>query len=229
MEVVVEKDEVRAPTGGDCAAIAGDSEKFGWRAARHQESGFGRDAQQADRIADRPSHVEVGPGQGPAWIDANAVARNDALALKHEFLGGRTDTRHRVRHQHDLVRGLAAQRQFQRDRADVMAVGNDPAPVIGPIADQVAGEIRTVSASGPGGAGADLATAIAETLGPFGIRTVDRCGSRLLITLDDPSGTSAAGLDRLGSRGWVAVAGGVQIIVGPEAEAVARDLRSKTG
>ena len=101
--------------------------------------------------------------------------------------------------------------------------------VIGPIADQVAGEIRTAFASSRASVQADLPTAITDALGPAGIRSIDRCGSRLLIGLDDPSRISAAELDQLGSRGWVSVSGGVQIIIGPGAETVALELKSRLG
>lgn len=99
--------------------------------------------------------------------------------------------------------------------------------MIGPIADQVAGEIRAASIAGRASVRSDLPIAIAGALGRFGIRTIGRCGSRLLVGLDNPSGISAVELDQLGSRGWVAVPGGVQIIIGPEAEEVVRELRSK--
>ncbi len=97
--------------------------------------------------------------------------------------------------------------------------------VVGPIADQLAGEMR-VAAARNRAASAELAVPIANALQRAGIRTIGRCGSRLLIGLDDPSRISAAELDRLGARGWVAVAGGVQVIIGPEAESIAQELRS---
>jgi phosphotransferase system IIB component len=74
-----------------------------------------------------------------------------------------------------------------------------------------------------------LAAAIADALGPSGIGSIERCGSRLLIGLEDPTRISAAELDQLGFRGWVPVSGGVQIIIGSDADAVARALRSKLG
>ena len=101
--------------------------------------------------------------------------------------------------------------------------------VIGPIADQVAGEIRAAFASSPASVQANLPTAITDALGSAGIRSIDRCGSRLLIGLDDPSRISAAELDQLGSRGWVQVSSGVQIIIGPHAETVSLELKSRLG
>ena len=69
-----------------------------------------------------------------------------------------------------------------------------------------------------------LGTSIADALGPAGIRGVERCGSRLLVELADPSKLSTAALEDLDVRGWVAVENGVQIIVGPDAEKVGRML-----
>ena len=93
--------------------------------------------------------------------------------------------------------------------------------VLGPIADQVAGEIRAASSV----AGVPSpARAIAETLQPAGIRAVEVRGSRLLVELEDPSSLSATDLDRLGTRGWVIVSVGIQIIIGPGVEAAAEAL-----
>jgi PTS system N-acetylglucosamine-specific IIC component len=96
--------------------------------------------------------------------------------------------------------------------------GDSVQVVLGPIADQVAGEVRAAAAE------RDIAGAIAEALGPGTIRSVTTCGSRLLLDLADPKRISATTLDALGTRGWVAVESGVQIIVGPDAEAVAEKL-----
>jgi len=93
--------------------------------------------------------------------------------------------------------------------------------VLGPIADQVAGEIR--AASSVAGVSSPV-RAIAETLQPAGIRGVEVRGSRLLVELEDPSSLSATDLDRLGTRGWVIVSVGIQIIIGPGVEAAAEAL-----
>jgi phosphotransferase system IIB component len=45
-----------------------------------------------------------------------------------------------------------------------------------------------------------------------------------MIDLDDPSRLSEIELDALGIRGWVLVKGGIQLIIGPDAEAVAEAL-----
>ncbi|HEY6661317.1 MAG TPA: N-acetylglucosamine-specific PTS transporter subunit IIBC [Sphingomicrobium sp.] len=94
--------------------------------------------------------------------------------------------------------------------------------VLGPIADQVAEEIRTAKiAALP----VSDAARIAAALAPAGIGSIDVRGSRLLVSLDDPSRLEEAALSALGTRGWVIVPGGVQLIIGPDAEAVAQTLR----
>ncbi len=110
-------------------------------------------------------------------------------------------------------------------RGIVRPGGDSVQVVLGPIADQVAGEIRDAAASARPVASADLSDAIADALRPAGIQSVGHCGSRLLIGLDDPSMIAGADLDRLGTRGWVSVPGGVQLIIGPGAEATATRLR----
>ena len=121
-----------------------------------------------------------------------------------------------------VLRALGA-RGIVRPGGDAVQV------VIGPIADQVAGEIRAAFASSPASVQANLPTAITDALGSAGIRSIDRCGSRLRIGRDDPSRRSAAELDQLGSRGWVSVSSGVQIIIGPHAETVSLELKSRLG
>lgn len=111
-------------------------------------------------------------------------------------------------------------------RGIVRPGGDSVQVVVGPIADQLAGEMRGAAAFAPQAARPNLAGAIADALRPAGIRAIEPRGSRLLIELDDPSRISAADLDCLGARGWVSVAGGIQLVIGPEAQAVAQALRA---
>ncbi len=99
--------------------------------------------------------------------------------------------------------------------------GNALQVVVGPIADQLAQEVRSAEDGQT-----DVADAIAQTLQPARIRKVGLCGSRLIIDVEDTSRIAKAQLDALPIRGWVAVDRGVQIIVGPDAERVAEQLRS---
>jgi PTS system N-acetylglucosamine-specific IIC component len=106
--------------------------------------------------------------------------------------------------------------------------GDSVQVVLGPIADQVAGEIRTAAVQ-PAPDRPDIAAAIAAALRPAGIRAVSTCGSRLLVDLEDMTRISASALDALGTRGWVATAAGVQVIVGPDAESVAERVSVLSG
>jgi PTS system N-acetylglucosamine-specific IIC component len=111
-------------------------------------------------------------------------------------------------------------------RGMVRPGGDSLQVVLGPVADQVAGEIRSAilsplqSEAGAKGIGA----AIADALKSAGIRAVSTCGSRLLIELRDPSRPSARDLDSIGARAWVQVPSGVQIIIGPGAQEAADSL-----
>jgi PTS system N-acetylglucosamine-specific IIC component len=114
-------------------------------------------------------------------------------------------------------------------RGIVRPGGDSVQVVLGPIADQVAGEIRIAATGASEPRSEGLAQAIAGALEPAGIRSVGVCGSRLLIDLKNPTQISASPLDRLGTRGWVKVEGGVQIIIGADAEAVAEALLVSRG
>jgi PTS system N-acetylglucosamine-specific IIC component len=110
-------------------------------------------------------------------------------------------------------------------RGIVRPGGNSVQVVLGPIADQVVDEIRAASSAASHPAKHDtLPAAIVAALQPAGITSVAARASRLLIGLDDARRVSAGELDRLPTRGWVLVSGGVQIIVGPEADRVAEVL-----
>jgi PTS system N-acetylglucosamine-specific IIC component len=112
-------------------------------------------------------------------------------------------------------------------RGIVRPGGNALQVVIGPIADQVAGEIRAATATPRTHDPTDLAMGIVDVLGPAGITEVSRCGSRLVIDLNDVSAFSAAELERLSTRGWVALDDGIQIVVGPDAETVHRQIEAR--
>ncbi|HKH27756.1 MAG TPA: N-acetylglucosamine-specific PTS transporter subunit IIBC [Sphingomicrobium sp.] len=97
--------------------------------------------------------------------------------------------------------------------------------VVGPIADQLVGEIRSASAASELPA-TQIVQALAEALAPAGIKHVGICGSRLLIEVREPSKISPSKLDKLNLRGWVAVPSGAQIIVGPTANTILSEIRS---
>ena len=112
-------------------------------------------------------------------------------------------------------------------RGIVRPGGNAVQVVVGPIADQLAGEIRSAATATELPA-SEVAQAITNTLGPAGIGEVRTCGSRLVIDLADPSKMPAAELDKLPVRGWVRLRQGVQIIVGPIAPSVLLAMKHAT-
>jgi PTS system N-acetylglucosamine-specific IIC component len=115
--------------------------------------------------------------------------------------------------------------------------------VLGPIADQVAGEIRAqagASDSAPpptaapapqqrvSGEEASLAMRLLAALGGAeNLRDLGVCSSRVRVDVIDPSRVDAAALDALAVRGVARPEeGALQVIIGPRAEAVAEGLRA---
>lgn len=106
--------------------------------------------------------------------------------------------------------------------------------VLGPIADQVAGEIR-VAASAPRALGVETVPTSAATVevdavawrtalgGAGNLRQVAAKAGRLCLELANPAELDEAALARLGSRGVARVDGGVQVLVA-DAPAVAQAL-----
>jgi PTS system N-acetylglucosamine-specific IIC component len=104
--------------------------------------------------------------------------------------------------------------------------------VVGPIADQLAAEIRAALRSGAGGMGNTGARADAGVLleamgGAANLVRVDARGSRLLIDVRNPAAVQASRLDSAGFRGVARAAEhSWHVIVGADAAAVASRLKS---
>ncbi|MEI9989102.1 MAG: N-acetylglucosamine-specific PTS transporter subunit IIBC [Rhizomicrobium sp.] len=117
--------------------------------------------------------------------------------------------------------------------------------VLGPIADQVAGEIRAAVPTAPRGAPASIVVAtppstvaapqIGDTRallralgGPANVLKVETCSSRLRVTVASGEDIDEAVLRALGVRGVVSpVAGSIHLVIGPGADAVAVKLRGE--
>lgn len=96
--------------------------------------------------------------------------------------------------------------------------------VLGPIADQVADEIRaalTVASVAGAGNAEDWLAALG---GRDNVLSVERRDGRVLLRLKAGSGLDVAALKALGARGVAVTAAGAHLILGPRAEAVARNL-----
>ncbi|WIT11251.1 N-acetylglucosamine-specific PTS transporter subunit IIBC [Paucibacter sediminis] len=91
-----------------------------------------------------------------------------------------------------------------------------------------AGPAPTVSASGRGSARAQgLLVALG---GAANLRSVDACTTRLRLQVADNGAIDAAALRALGARGVIMPApGSVQVVLGPEADQVADELRALQG
>ena len=127
--------------------------------------------------------------------------------------------------------------QSKVDAAALKALGSRgmirPAPdalqvVLGPIADQVAGEMRAYlehKATPAATLGKDVSTLITALGGPANIKTAQARSTRVLIDVRDSNGIEEGAFDALGVRGFVKTGSeSVQLLVGPEAEAVAAAL-----
>ena len=174
------------------------------------------------------------PGREPAAEAAKMVLVDERGAAFVTALGGSANLKSIDACTTRLRLGLADPKAIDEPalkslgaRGIVRPGGDSVQVVLGPIADQIAGEIRAAASAGQASARPDIAAAIADALRPAGIRAVSTCGSRLLVDLEDMTRLSAPALDALPTRGWVAAAGGVQIIVGPGAEAVAEALSAR--
>jgi PTS system N-acetylglucosamine-specific IIC component len=103
--------------------------------------------------------------------------------------------------------------------------------VLGPIADQVAGEIRTALRAGAGRVDAGLPARLLAALGGRGnIAALEPASTRILMTVRADADVDFAALASLGLRGIARPApASLHLIVGPEATRTCEDLRGLMG
>ena len=102
--------------------------------------------------------------------------------------------------------------------------------VLGPIADQVASEIRSAMESGAAAPAAVAADAwLAALGGRDNLVGAERCDGRLRLTLKDAARADIAVLKQLGARAVALTPSGAHLILGPAAEALERTLVEPTG
>jgi len=170
--------------------------------------------------------VEVAGDSGAAgWVHALGGARNlisvDACTTRLRLVVADS---HAI--DENLLRKLGA-RGVVRPSADTLQV------VVGPIADQLAGDIRVALRATPAAApaapakSADVA-ALAQALGgSANLAAVEVFSTRLKLTLRDGTAVNEGALHAAGFRGAVRIAESTwHVIVGPEAEATALALRA---
>ncbi len=99
--------------------------------------------------------------------------------------------------------------------------------VLGPIADQVAGELRAALRSAAGSAASGLPARLLQALGGAGnVAALEPASTRILVTLRDGAGVDFAALGSLALRGIARPAPtSLHLIVGPEAAATCQGLR----
>jgi N-acetylglucosamine PTS system EIICBA or EIICB component len=108
-------------------------------------------------------------------------------------------------------------------RGVIKLAGGAVQVVLGPMADQVAGDVRAALSSGS--AQAIDAGAVAKALGAGNVKGVELRATRLLVEVADAAKVDEAALTRAGVRA-VAVTGGgmVHLIAGEDAAGLARGL-----
>jgi len=97
--------------------------------------------------------------------------------------------------------------------------------VLGPVADQVAGEIRSAMEGGAAHAPADAW--LAALGGPGNLLGAERCDGRLRLTLRDAARADVAALKTLGARAVALTPSGAHLILGPSAEPLQRALAER--
>jgi PTS system N-acetylglucosamine-specific IIC component len=165
----------------------------------------------------------IQPSGAHAWVAALGGASNlsqiDACTTRLRL--GIVD---QTRVQDDELRKLGA-RGLVRPSVDTLQV------VVGPIADQLAGDIRRACSGrgAPGTVELDIA-ALAHALGgATNIETVDVRSTRLTVKLRSSASIDVAAIKAAGARGAVAVGDALwHVILGPRAEEAARELRSSS-
>ncbi|MCI3180793.1 PTS N-acetyl-D-glucosamine transporter [Caulobacter sp. CCUG 60055] len=209
---------------------------FRWAIRRFDLKTPGREAEDAIVVAPRTEG-----GRGEAFAAALGGSANlatvDACTTRLRLV-----VRDQAAVDEAALKGLGA-RGVIRPSAEALQV------VLGPIADQVAGEIRARLAQGPvealaraaapsapaapvvaGSAAAasapDARALLAALGGPDNLRAVATCSSRLRLTVVESAAVDEAALRGLGVRGVVKPKpGAVHVLIGPAAEAAAQALR----
>jgi len=161
----------------------------------------------------------VASGRGADFVTALGGATNlssvDACTTRL-----RLEVRDQARVDEKMLRGLGA-KGFVRPGPQQLQV------VLGPIADNVATEIRTALAGGSANAGENAAPWLTALGGKSNLKSIETCSSRICVRLKDAGGVDAKALETLGARGVVMAAKDVvHIVLGPRTEPLASALRA---
>ncbi|WP_367349233.1 N-acetylglucosamine-specific PTS transporter subunit IIBC [Sphingobium yanoikuyae] len=190
---------------------------FSWCIRRFNLKTPGREDEPAAAAGDVPS---MAGARGPAMVAALGGKANvrsvDACTTRLRLVLGDSTIADEAR-----LRALGA-RGIVRLRDGGFQV------VLGPIADQVAAEIRSALAGhdpAPIAGTSDLVALLKRA----GVRAVEPRGTRLLVRVDRPAAVDAAALQGAGVKAWVLPAstdGWLHLILGDQAEPLADALRA---
>ena len=100
--------------------------------------------------------------------------------------------------------------------------------MVGPVADQLAGEIRARLREGPAAA-MDLDGFLEGLGGRSNVKRVESAAGRLLVTVGDAARVDERALETLGARGVATPSAGSVQVLHPEAETLARSLAAQLG
>jgi PTS system N-acetylglucosamine-specific IIC component len=183
----------------------------------------GREPEEADNAA---APADAGSGDAGGWVTALGGARNlekiDACTTRLRLVVVDSQAIDEAALKRLGSRGIV------RPSANTLQV------VVGPIADQLAGDIRKelrggLAADGPGDVSrtADIGALARAFGGAANLATVEVFSTRLKITAKDAAAVDAAALEKAGFRGIVQVADAIwHVVVGPGAENAALALRA---
>ncbi|MGA1806816.1 MULTISPECIES: N-acetylglucosamine-specific PTS transporter subunit IIBC [Sphingobium] len=190
---------------------------FSWCIRRFNLKTPGREDEPAAAAGDVPS---MAGARGPAMVAALGGKANvrsvDACTTRLRLVLGDSTIADEAR-----LRALGA-RGVVRLRDGGFQV------VLGPIADQVAAEIRSALAEHDPAPVAGTSDLVALLKGA-GVRAVEPRGTRLLVRVDRPAAVDAATLRGAGVKAWVLPAsadGWLHLILGDQAEPLADALRA---
>jgi N-acetylglucosamine PTS system EIICBA or EIICB component len=197
---------------------------FRWAIVRFNLSTPGREPEDAGAAPGQSATGEVGAGgsTGGDWIRALGGAKNlqaiDACTTRL-----RLTVADNAAVDEPALRRLGA-RGFVRPSAGTLQV------VVGPIADQLAGDIRAALRSGDSGVDPGMASRLAAVLGGrANLESVEAWSTRLVVSVRDSAAVepealerAARGAVRIGNTSW-------HVIVGPDAARIASALRALPG
>ena len=178
-----------------------------------------------DTAVDSPSPVIDAEGRGRAFVDALGGIANlrniDACTTRLRLVVASSTAIDEPR-----LRALGA-RGFVRPSPNALQV------VVGPMADQIAGEIRAALSQpprplrSPAAAPAGQTESLLKALGGrANVQKVSVCSSRLVAEVRSPALVDEGAMRAAGARSVARLERSVHVILGPQAEAVAAALQA---